>query len=95
MRGPVQRVHIDQSYKAGFDRVRHHLPEEADQLLQGRSQIINVWRPIKPIFKDPLGVADARSVWSSYTRIEWERLLPFGRMSSISGIFCMASGRMR
>lgn len=62
MRGPVQRVHIDQSYNAAFDRVRHHLPEEADQLLQGRYQIINVWRPIKPIFKDPLAVADARSV---------------------------------
>lgn len=55
-------MHIDQSYKAGFDRVNRHLPEESERLLQGRVQIINVWRPIKPIFKDPLGVADARSV---------------------------------
>ena len=62
IRGPVQRVHIDQSYSAATDRVRHHLPDEADTLLQSRYQIINVWRPIKPIFKDPLGVADANSV---------------------------------
>ncbi|KAK4694614.1 hypothetical protein P7C71_g2998, partial [Lecanoromycetidae sp. Uapishka_2] len=63
LRGPVQRVHIDQSYKAGPERVTHHLPaEEASHLLKGRYQIINVWRPIKTIRKDPLGVADATSV---------------------------------
>lgn len=62
LRGPVQRVHIDQSYKAGRDRVTHHLPEESERLLKGRVQIINVWRPIKTILKDPLGVADANSV---------------------------------
>lgn len=64
-RGPVQRVHVDQSYKGGFDRVRRHFPDEAEELLKGRCQIINVWRPIKPILKDPLGVADARSVRDS------------------------------
>lgn len=62
LRGPVQRVHIDQSYKAGPERVVYHLPEESDQLLKGRVEIINVWRPIKTVLKDPLGVADANSV---------------------------------
>jgi len=62
LRGPVRRVHIDQSYSASVDRVRHHLPDEADALLKRRFQIINVWRPIKTIFKDPLAVADAHSV---------------------------------
>ena len=62
LRGPVQRVHIDQSYNAGPDRVRHHRPADAERLLKGRYQIINVWRPIKTIRKDPLGVADANSV---------------------------------
>jgi len=62
LRGPVQRVHIDQSYKAGSQRVSHHLPDEAETLLKHRHRIINVWRPIKTIRKDPLGVADARSV---------------------------------
>ncbi|KAF2121697.1 amino acid permease-domain-containing protein [Lophiotrema nucula] len=62
LRGPVQRVHIDQSYKAALSRVPHHLPEEADKLLQGRVQIINVWRPIKTVQRDPLAVAEASSV---------------------------------
>ncbi|KAK0510643.1 hypothetical protein JMJ35_007075 [Cladonia borealis] len=62
LRGPVTRVHIDQSYSAAKSRVPHHLPEDADALLKTRYQIINVWRPIKTIFKDPLTVAEAHSV---------------------------------
>lgn len=62
LREPVRQVHIDQSYKAGRMRVETHFPSEAPRLLKGRYQIINVWRPIKTILKDPLGVADATSV---------------------------------
>ncbi|KAI1110670.1 hypothetical protein F5Y14DRAFT_343249 [Nemania sp. NC0429] len=63
LRGPVNRVHIDQSYSASLSRVPHHLPaEEAAELLKGRVQIINVWRPIKTVERDPLAVADAHSV---------------------------------
>lgn len=62
LRGPVQRVHIDQSYSAALSRVPHHLPDQADHLLKGRVQIINVWRPIKKIERDPLAVAEAHSV---------------------------------
>ncbi|KAI8277991.1 hypothetical protein K4K60_006568 [Colletotrichum sp. SAR11_57] len=63
--GPVQRVHIDQSYKAALSRVPHHLPEDAEELLKGRVQIINVWRPIKTVLRDPLAVAEAGSVSDS------------------------------
>ncbi|EHK23750.1 uncharacterized protein TRIVIDRAFT_55809 [Trichoderma virens Gv29-8] len=62
LRGPVQRVHIDQSYTAALSRVPYHLPEEAEELTKGRVQIINVWRPIKQIQRDPLAVAEADSV---------------------------------
>jgi hypothetical protein len=58
----VQRVHVDQSYAASLSRVSHHLPDEADKLLQGRVQIINVWRPIKTVQRDPLAIAEASSV---------------------------------
>ncbi|KAL2159074.1 hypothetical protein VTH06DRAFT_2833 [Thermothelomyces fergusii] len=61
-RGPVRNVHVDQSYRPSVERVRYHLPEEAEQLLQKRFQIINAWRPIKTILKDPLAIADAHSV---------------------------------
>lgn len=62
LRGPVQRVHIDQSYSAALSRVPFHLPDEAEHLVKGRVQIINVWRPIKKIERDPLAVAEANSV---------------------------------
>ncbi|GLB08432.1 hypothetical protein AtubIFM57258_004321 [Aspergillus tubingensis] len=62
LRGPVNRVHIDQSYRAAKDRVEYHLPEDAPRLLRGRYQIINVWRPIKTVKRDPLAVADAHTV---------------------------------
>ncbi|OAL36854.1 hypothetical protein AYO20_03910 [Fonsecaea nubica] len=62
LRGPVNRVHIDQSYSAAKSRVPFHLPDEAEALLKTRYQIINVWRPIKTILKDPLAVAEAHSV---------------------------------
>lgn len=62
-RAPVTRVHIDQTPKSAEMRVRHHLPDEADQLLQGRYRIINVWRPLNgPVVASPLGFADSSSV---------------------------------
>ncbi|KAK4031481.1 hypothetical protein C8A01DRAFT_51447 [Parachaetomium inaequale] len=61
-RGPVHYVHIDQTESASVDRVRYHLPGEAESLLQKRFQIINVWRPIKTVLKDPFAFADSTSV---------------------------------
>jgi hypothetical protein len=45
IRGPGKRVHIDQSYRASEGRVKHHLPDEAEELLKKRFQIINVRSP--------------------------------------------------
>ncbi|KAF1970079.1 hypothetical protein BU23DRAFT_557238 [Bimuria novae-zelandiae CBS 107.79] len=62
-REPVVRVHIDQTPSSAAQRVRFHLPEEADQLLQGRYRIINVWRPLNgPVMAHPLAVADSATV---------------------------------
>lgn len=71
IRGPVRRVHIDQSYAAALSRVPFHLPEEAEKILKGRVQLINVWRPIKTVKRDPLTVAQAQSVHE-------EDLVPIG-----------------
>jgi hypothetical protein len=62
-RQPVPRVHVDHTEKSGPQRVRDLLPDEADALLRGRVQVINLWRPIRgPLQDAPLAVADARSV---------------------------------
>ncbi|KAJ0104267.1 methyltransferase [Diaporthe amygdali] len=62
-RQPVQQVHVDQTPKAAETRVRRHVPEgEADELLKGRYQLINVWRPIGHSASDfPLAVVDWRT----------------------------------
>lgn len=41
-RGPLFRAHVDQSYAGAELVLRRHFPEEADELLHRRYQIINV-----------------------------------------------------
>ncbi|KAG9233307.1 hypothetical protein BJ875DRAFT_464451 [Amylocarpus encephaloides] len=61
-RGPVTKTHVDQSYEGAEMRLRWELPDEADELVKKRYQIINIWRPIQTILKDPVAVADANTV---------------------------------
>jgi len=62
-RQPVLRVHVDHTAKSGPERVRYWMGADAEELLHGRTQIINLWRPTRgPVFDSPLAVADARSV---------------------------------
>jgi hypothetical protein len=63
-RNPVMRVHIDQVPASVAQRVRRHLPEEADKLLAGRHRIINIWRPLNktPVESFPLAFASSSSL---------------------------------
>ncbi len=65
-RQPATRVHVDHTARSGPQRVRDFLGDEADDLLRGRVQVINLWRPIRGPLRDaPLAVCDARTVASS------------------------------
>ena len=62
-RQPATRVHVDQTATSGANRVREHLPDEADELLKGRVQVINLWRPIRgPLRDSPLAMLDGTTV---------------------------------
>ena len=62
-RQPVARVHVDHTERSGPQRVRDLLPDEAEALLRGRVQIVNLWRPIAgPVRDMPLAVCDATTV---------------------------------
>jgi len=62
-RQPATRVHVDHTEKSGPQRVRDFFGQEAEALLRGRVQVINLWRPIRGPLRDaPLAVCDARSV---------------------------------
>jgi len=61
-RQPVARVHVDHTEASGPQRVRDLLPDEAEALLRGRVQIVNLWRPLAgPVRDMPLAVCDVSS----------------------------------
>lgn len=63
VREPVTRVHNDYTEWSGPNRVRDLLPNEAEELLDRRFSIIQVWRAIRdPIEADPLAICDARTL---------------------------------
>ncbi len=63
-RQPATRVHVDHTARSGPQRVHDLLPGEAEELLKGRVQVINLWRPIlaEPLRDAPLAVCDSRTV---------------------------------
>jgi hypothetical protein len=62
-RQPVPRVHVDHTEWSGPQRVRDFFGEDAEALLRGRVQVINLWRPIRgPLQDAPLAVCDAGTV---------------------------------
>ena len=63
LRQPVLRVHVDHTERSGPRRVRDLLGDDAEALLGGRVEVVNLWRPIHhPAVDTPLAVCDARSV---------------------------------
>jgi hypothetical protein len=63
IREPVRSVHNDYTEWSGPQRVRDFFPDDAEALLERRFAIVQVWRAIgKPIERDPLALADGRSL---------------------------------
>ncbi|KAK0738668.1 hypothetical protein B0T18DRAFT_334096 [Schizothecium vesticola] len=61
-RKPLTAAHIDQTAGATAQRIRYHMGEQADELLKGRYQIVNVWRPLFGPLRDfPLCLGDFRT----------------------------------
>lgn len=84
-RGPVERVHIDQTYQASVNRVHYHLPKDADRLLKGRVRIINVWRPIRnPVAHKPLAVSDWRKLDTEHDLVSVRFIYPDREGSTFS-----------
>jgi hypothetical protein len=63
IREVVRRVHNDYTEWSAPQRVRDILPDEAEDLLQRRFAIVQVWRPIRhPVETHPLAICDATSL---------------------------------
>jgi hypothetical protein len=85
IREVVRRVHNDYTEWSAPQRVRDILPDEAEELLQRRFAIIQVWRPIRhPVETYPLAMADAQTL-SPSDMIVSERRAP-GRIGQTYAI---------
>ena len=85
IREVVRRVHNDYTEWSAPQRVRDILPDEAEDLLQRRFAIIQVWRPINyPVETFPLALADAQTL-SPQDMIVSERRAP-GRIGQTYAI---------
>ncbi|KAF9894823.1 hypothetical protein FE257_004444 [Aspergillus nanangensis] len=61
-RKPLVSAHIDQTPASSEQRVRYHLGGDAENLLKGRFQVVNTWRPLfGPLKGYPLTLGDART----------------------------------
>ena len=62
-RQPAAGVHVDHTTNSGPQRVRDFFGDDAERLLRGRVQVINLWRPIRgPVRDAPLAMCDGASV---------------------------------
>ncbi len=63
IKNPAGRVHNDYTAWSAPQRVRDLMGDEAEDLLQHRFAINNVWRPIAgPLLRSPLALCDAASL---------------------------------
>jgi hypothetical protein len=63
IREPASIVHNDYTARSGPDRLRDHLPHEAETLLRRRFAIVNVWRSIRGIVRSaPLALCEAATL---------------------------------
>jgi hypothetical protein len=85
IREVVHRVHNDYTEWSAPQRVRDILPDQAEELLQRRFAIIQVWRPIRhPVETYPLAMADAQTL-SPQDMVVSERRAP-GRIGQTYAI---------
>jgi hypothetical protein len=79
-RAPAHSVHSDFSAAGALHQLSAIIPDENERrtLLAGRVLIINVWRPLKTIQRDPLAVCDWDTVDVQKESIPNRLMLPTG-----------------
>jgi hypothetical protein len=60
---PALIAHLDHTGPAVADRVRRHLPDEAEELLQGRYRCVHFWQSLLgPVYTCPVAIASSATV---------------------------------
>lgn len=62
-RTPVFNAHVDYDRNTAQHIAQKMAPEDrADRYLKGRWMIINIWRPLKTVYRNPLAIADGSTM---------------------------------
>ncbi|EWZ86330.1 hypothetical protein FOWG_09907 [Fusarium oxysporum f. sp. lycopersici MN25] len=62
----TRRIHCDQTPRSAIGRIKLHMGDRADKLLESRCRIISVWRPLVPVIEGyPLTACTFTSTRSS------------------------------
>jgi hypothetical protein len=79
-RAPAHSVHSDFTVAGALRNLTNTIPdpEEREQLLSKRVMIINIWRPLKTVTRDPLAVCDWGSLNHQNDGIANRLVLPGG-----------------
>lgn len=79
-RAPAHSVHSDFTPAGALRHLESVIPdaEEREQLLKRRVLIINVWRPLKTVQRDPLAVCDWATLDWRKDRLANRMVLPHG-----------------
>ncbi|KAK8104327.1 uncharacterized protein PG998_011360 [Apiospora kogelbergensis] len=60
---PIPGVHIDASAEGALRRIQLQWPSQVEELVKGRFQILNIWRPLTSSLKHwPMAFCDVRSI---------------------------------
>jgi len=65
IKGPVRRVHIDESPAAAITEYNYYMKPQAEHNKHLKDRpfgVYNVWKPLKTVRRDPLCLCDCRSV---------------------------------
>lgn len=79
-KAPAHAVHSDFTPSGAIQHLHDTIKDknELDRLLSSRYLIINVWRPLKKIRKDPLAVCDWASVDPEKDLVAYRMTFPHG-----------------
>ena len=82
----MPQVHVDQTKESATSRVYRHVPDDADELVKHRFQIINLWRPISHEAWDwPLALCDYTSIDTKNDLVPTKLIFP-ERVGEVYGV---------
>lgn len=83
MTRPITQVHVDSTQERVQLTLKAMFSSEYPRILERRYAMINVWRPLKKVCRDPLGFCDASTV-DDHCYVPREIIMPRGAQKQVN-----------